>query len=187
MVFVQAAVWESVAHSAPRSQLAELGSLKLHLSFPYSLWFHLNFIFFSPSIRTNCTLNLFHTTGIINTACAGWHEHTTQHCMERHHIPSCVILAVLSDHTSFKVKDQNVTVLTFHRSVTFFCPVAGSSVTVLQNSGPCKGAATLQLWKNSVTSQPETRQTTRAHPEGTSTLDIFYSCIGWSAPVAPVA
>lgn len=145
--------------------------------------------FFLPRIRTNCMW--FHTICVTNTEHAGWHEHTAQHCLHRearaHHTPPWAITAVLLDQTSSKVKDQNAITLTCHRSVTFFCPVAGSSVIVLQNSGPCKGAATLQFWKDSVTSQPETGHTTWAQPAGTSTLDIFDSCIGWSAPVAPVA
>lgn len=45
---------------------------------------------------------------------------------------------------------QNEIVLTFHRSVTFFCLLAGSSITTLQNSGPWEGAARSHHFERSV-------------------------------------
>lgn len=62
----------------------------------------------------------------------------------------CLLYSLLGDSTSgfwIKVKNWKVIALTFHRSVTFFCLLAGSSVIILQNSGPCKGAARLQSFE----------------------------------------
>jgi len=64
-----------------------------------------------------------------------------------YHAPCFVILP---GALGSKRQAKTSVVLTFHSSVTFFCLLAGSSVTILQNSGPCKGAARLHRFAGRV-------------------------------------